>query len=148
MVLFNSVFENALRVLHILVIIEKKLTLERIVSIDFISIYGKDFGVSKINLHGNNSYNFSEFSLKREQIKKALKLLVLEGYVTPKYLKKGFFYMITKKGKNYCNRFNNNYSETLSTTIKNIGMKYENLSDRRLTNLVNEMAILSIGSGI
>ena len=52
---FNTSFEVSLRILIILNIVKIRLSIDRISALDFISIYGKDFGVSKYNLHGNNS---------------------------------------------------------------------------------------------
>ena len=63
--LFNSSFELSLRVLIILNAAQARLSIDKIVAYDFISTYSFDFGISESNLHGNNSYRFSEYTTKR-----------------------------------------------------------------------------------
>ena len=64
--IFNSSLEISLRMLIILNTVQSRLSVDRIAALDFISIYGKDFGVSEYNLHGDNDYRFSEYTSKRE----------------------------------------------------------------------------------
>lgn len=79
--LFNSPFELSLRVLIILNTAQLRLTIDKIVAYDFISTYSSDFGISESNLHGNNSYRFSEYTTKRIIITQSIKNLVLEGFI-------------------------------------------------------------------
>jgi hypothetical protein len=80
---FNTSFEVSLRMLIILNTVQTRLSIDRITALDFIAIYGKDFGVSEYNLHGDNDYRFSEYTSKREIVSQAIKELVLRGYITP-----------------------------------------------------------------
>lgn len=96
--IFNTAFEVSLRVLIILNVTKKNLSIDRISALDFIIIYGKDFGVSEYNLHGDNNYRFSEYALKRKIISESLKNLVLMGYILPHCNKSGFTYSISKSG--------------------------------------------------
>ena len=73
--IFNSSLEISLRMLIILNTVQSRLSVDRIAALDFISIYGKDFGVSEYNLHGDNDYRFSEYTSKREIVSQALKEL-------------------------------------------------------------------------
>lgn len=91
--LFNSPFELSLRVLIILNTAQLRLTIDKIVAYDFISTYSSDFGISESNLHGNNSYRFSEYTTKRIIITQSIKNLVLEGFVLPHCNKGGLFQM-------------------------------------------------------
>ena len=57
---FNTVFEISMRLLLILSLSKKKkLTLDNLVTVDFISNYSKEFGLSGSNLHGDNEFSFS-----------------------------------------------------------------------------------------
>ena len=80
---FNTSFEVSLRILIILHIAKTRLSVDRITALDFIAIYGRDFGASDFNLHGNNEYRFGEYTAKREIIMQAVKELVLRAYVLP-----------------------------------------------------------------
>lgn len=75
--IFNTPFEASLRILIILNVIHTRLSVDRITAMDFISTYGKDFGVSEHNLHGDNNFRFSEYASKRKIISEAIKSLVL-----------------------------------------------------------------------
>lgn len=74
---FNTTFEVSLRVLLTLEVSEDKLSADMIAVSDFITVYGRDFGISSENLHGDNSYRFGEFGIRRELVKEAVKSLVL-----------------------------------------------------------------------
>ena len=45
--IFNTSFEVSLRILIILNTVQTRLSIDRITDLDFIAIYGKDFGVSE-----------------------------------------------------------------------------------------------------
>lgn len=72
---FNTSFEVSLRMLIILNTVQTRLSIDRITAFDFIAIYGKDFGVSEYNLHGDNDYRFSEYTSKREIVSQTIKNL-------------------------------------------------------------------------
>lgn len=99
--IFNTPFEVSLRMLIIMNIVKNRVTAERVTALDFISTYGKDFGVSEYNLHGDNSFRFSEYALKRRIVSEAIKELVLKGYINPHCNKNGFNYSISKKGQTF-----------------------------------------------
>ena len=74
---YNSVFEIELRILILLEHSKEEfLSSDMIAVLDFIVVYGKEFGVSKTNLHGDNRFKFSELPSRREKVLKALKELV------------------------------------------------------------------------
>lgn len=142
---FNTPFEVSLRVLIIFNIAKYKLSIDRIAALDFISIYGKDFGVSNYNLHGDNNYRFSEYASKRAIVSKALKELVLKEYIKPSYNKGGFTYSITKRGIDFCNKLSDEYADCFSDIVKETTSKYLDYSDRKLTYYINEYAIAMFG---
>ena len=109
--IFNTSFEVSLRILIILNTVQTRLSIGRITALDFIATYGKDFGVSEYNLHGDNDYRFSEYTSKREIASQAIKRLVLRGYITPHYNKSGFNYSISKKGVAFFESLNDKYAE-------------------------------------
>jgi hypothetical protein len=142
---FNTTFEESLRILIILNIVKDKASVDKIAALDFISIYGEDFGVSDYNLHGDNNYRFSEYASKRTIISKAVKELVLNGYIKPLCNKSGFSYVITKNGANFCDDLNNDYADSFKTIAEKTISKYLDYSDRKLTYCINEYAIAVFG---
>ena len=81
--IFNSTFENALRLVLLLDTFKTPQTLDMLYAVDFISVYGADFGISDTNLNGDNHYKFSEFASRREVVRLALKEMVLQGFIVP-----------------------------------------------------------------
>jgi len=145
---FNTSFEMSIRVLLILNSAKDPLSIDRIAAIDFITIYGKDFDISNENLHGNNSYRFSEFTSKREIATKALKELVLRKYVKVVCNKSGFSYKMTEVGEKYCESLNDEYASAFSINVQTAISKFENKSDRKIINFINEKAVLMFGGSL
>lgn len=143
--IFNTPFEVSLRILIILNTVKNRVSVERITALDFISTYGKDFGVSEYNLHGDNSFRFSEYTLKRKIISESIKELVLKGYINPHCNKNGFNYSISKNGTDFCNALNDNYAEEFAAIVNKSNEIYQNYSDRKLAHHINEYAIAMVG---
>ena len=124
--IFNSAFELSLRVLILMKTKKSRVTVDWLSCIDFVTTYGKDFGVSEFNLHGDNEYRFSEYAAKREIIGSAIKELVLRGYITPHCNKSGFNYSITPAGIQLCETLNDAYAET-----------YEKIAEMAINHFAN-----------
>ena len=90
--LFNSTFENSLRILLLMDEFGKKQNLDMLYVADFMVSYGATFGFSKADLNGDNPYKFSEFASRREIVRLALKQLVLDGLVYPSDTDTGILY--------------------------------------------------------
>ena len=132
--LFNSVFEVSLRIVCILSVSRRVLSLEKIQLIDFVSTYGKDFGVAETNLHGNNEYKKSEQNARFFLIKSAIKKLVLEGLVQFTATKKGFRYFLSQNGKHLFNSLTDEYAEEFSKITKGLIDKSEEELKRIISN--------------
>lgn len=143
--IFNSSLEISLRMLIILNTVRSRLSVDRIAALDFISIYGKDFGVSEYNLHGDNDYRFSEYTSKREIVSQALKKLVLGGYIIPHCNKSGFNYSISRSGTMFCESLNDKYAEDFTNIVKKTNSLFLERSDRKLIRCINEYAINMAG---
>ncbi len=143
--IFNTPFEVSLRILIALNVSDARLSVDRISALDFITIYGKDFGVSEYNLHGDNDYRFSEYASKREIISQAVKNLVLMRYILPHCNKSGFTYSISKSGISFCESLNNEYAEKYSAIAKNTHTVFSSYSDRKIIYTINKYAISRFG---
>ena len=138
---FNSSLEISLRILIILNTVKSRLSIDRITDLDFIAIYGKDFGSSEYNLHGDNDYRFSEYTSKRKIVSQALKELILRGYIIPHCNKSGFNYSISRSGTMFCRSLNDKYAEDFTDIVKKTDSLFFEYSDRELIYIINEYAI-------
>ena len=138
---FDSIFENSLRILLLLNEFETEQNIDTIYVTDFISLYGKDFRISKNNLNGDNCYKFSEFASKRQLIQKTLKHLVFKGLVLVINDNSGIKYKINDEGKTYCesldSEYANEYRENANKAINYLNSK----SLRAVTKEINSMSL-------
>ncbi len=85
--LLGSTFETSLRISLLLnEFRDTPLDEQQICCIDFIAIYGADFGLLDENLHGNGLFRLSEFSAKSKLVSLALKKLVLNPIILDIYI--------------------------------------------------------------
>lgn len=123
--LFNSRFETSLRVLLLLAEATVwPLSASAISNIDFMATYGKEFGVSDYDLHGQNSYKFSQLPAKKQLIDEAIKKLVRLGFISVD-LSNGYRYMITDSGVSFIDEMDDTYSEQYRAVVGSIFKKYD-----------------------
>lgn len=140
--LFNSPQEISYRIVLLLSICNRaKLSVDRLASLDFISVYGSDFGISENNLHGNNQLRFSEYTSRRGLIKEAINKLVVLGLVKFYPQHSGFLYGISTEGIQIASEFNDSYADQYkknATKAYSFAQKY---SDRKLAQLISEYSV-------
>lgn len=145
---FNTLFEVSLRVLLLLNNVEgEMLTVDFITAIDFITIYGKDFGISDENLHGDNNYKFSEFAMRRDYVNKAIRKLVINGFACVETHQNGFAYAITEAGAAYCSNFENEYAVLYQKLAQKTWVLVSKKSEREVLRSINRYSISSIKRG-
>lgn len=140
--IFNSSFETGLRVLLVLSSIQpKSATIDRIAAYDFITIYGRDFGVSHSNLHGDSNFNFSELASKRASCNEGIKEFVLDGFISINHTEEGFTYFLNEKGKQYVESLSSDYANQYLKIVKEVHKKFAETSDEEIVKLINKKAI-------
>jgi len=145
---FNTTFELSLRVLLTLDSLNKSpKTVDMITALDFITVYGKDFGVSEENLHGDNSYRFCELAIRRELITGALKSLVLDGLVSVRTSEKGFTYEINSKGKTFCNEMGSTYAKEYRAAAVKAQAYVSHNKQKDIFKLINQQSLLVLQRG-
>ena len=145
---FNTLFEVSLRSLLVLETAEKRcITSDMIAAVDFITVYGKDFNISDDNLHGDNNFKFSEFAVRRDNVNKAVKRLVVEGYVTVAVTQNGFAYSINDTGTEYCSKFENEYAESYRTLAQKTWEIVSQKPERAVIELINRHSVSSVKRG-
>lgn len=140
--IFNSSFETGLRVLLLLSSIEPQTaTVDRITAYDFITIYGRDFGISENNLHGDTNFNFSELASKRASCNEGIKEFVLNGLISINRTDRGFTYYLNQTGKNFVASLSSDYVTQYLGIVEKVHKKYADVSDEEIIKLINKKAI-------
>lgn len=143
--LFNTPFETGLRAMLTLYLSDKNgVTIDRISSYDFMTIYAYDLGISDHNLHGINHFNFSELSSKRKICSEGVKQFVLEGLIAVNRNAKGFLYYLTPSGRHFIESLESNYKTQYLEILNKVQMKYDKISDDELVKIINTAAINSL----
>lgn len=143
--LFNTPFEAGLRTMLILYSSDSQgMTLDRIVTYDFITLYGHDFAVSQTNLHGTNPFNFSELSAKRTACSEGIKSFVLDGLIAVTQTQRGFLYSITPIGREYVQNLESDYKLQYISIFKAVQKKYGSVSDTELIKTINNAGITAL----
>ena len=133
--LFNTVFEMKLRIILLMSNdINKFFSLDRILALDFIACYGKEFDISDCNLHGDNCYMRGEFANRRYLAYEAIKELLATGYIDIK-LENGYKYHITVSGKETASQFLSSYAKQYLSTAKQAIDKYCKYDDNDLLKI-------------
>jgi len=130
---FNTSFETSLRAMLILAQYKNEAkSVDMIAAIDFTTIYGSSMGYTDTDLHGQNSFGFSEYAARRELIANALKDLVMRGVACIERTRDGVLYKISKDGFDktvipLCmkNEFAMAYMDSLSKVIRFVKGKTE-----------------------
>ena len=141
--IFNTAFESELRSLLVLSVFnDSSLSLVQITLFDFITIYGKSFNVSSYNLHGDNSFRFSEYSARRAMFKKGLKRGVLDGFIQVHYSPtSGFLYKIGAKGCDYVDSLSSIYKSQYISILKNTKKLFGAKSEAELLKIYHEKSL-------
>jgi|BioPla2DNA2_1021312.scaffolds.fasta_scaffold16720_3 hypothetical protein len=143
--LYNTPFEASLRILLILETSRNQsFSADMLAAIDFISIYGREFGISDENLHGDNNYKFSEFTLRRELITKAIKQLVVDDLIKVNSTEKGFTYCANQKGLNYSEYLSSDYATAYRRAVSLAREFISNKTERKILNFINRRSIYSL----
>ncbi|NMB97431.1 MAG: hypothetical protein GYA02_12620 [Clostridiaceae bacterium] len=143
--LYNTPFEASLRILLILETLNyQSFSVDMLAAIDFISLYGRDFGLSNENLHGDNNYKFSEFTLRRELIKTAIKNLVLDDLLKVSSTKQGFTFSSNQKGLNFSEHLSSDYANTYRQAVYSVKEFVSNKTEREVLEYINKRSIYSL----
>ena len=138
--IFNSTFENSLRLLILLDEFDMPQTLDMLYAADFMALYSKAFGLADQNLNGDNDYKFSEFASQRELVKEALKELVLNGTAEAVSYKNGLSYVISTEGEDYCKSLDSDYAREYRLYARNVVSAVAGKSERSLIATIYKMS--------
>lgn len=136
--IFNSTFENVLRLTILIDTFKGAQTEDMLYAIDFIAQYGAVFNISDKNLHGENPFMFSEFASRKKIIRLVLKNMVLEGYVKPRNSSVGITYVLTGDGKAFVSELNSEYANDYRQLVECAIEQYGSKSERSIISEINK----------
>lgn len=143
--LFGSTFETSLRILLLLdELSEVALDEQQICCIDFMSVYGADFGLLDENLHGNGIFRFSEFSAKSILTTQAIKNLVLNSLITFVPVKTGYTYHISVLGSETAARISDTYVGEYRIAVREVYKAFPSLGAKHLQHEIYKNTINSL----
>ncbi len=145
--IFNSRFENSLRIILLLDAFGISQNVDMLYAVDFMAVYGKTFGISDEDLNGDNQYKFSEFASRRSVVQNALKELVLDGLAKPYHIGSGIVFQITPEGKDFCRSLDSDYAQEYSMTARKAVELVDGKSERAVIAAINKMSAQSAGKG-
>lgn len=145
---FNTTFENSLRILLLLSVDAKNSkTADMLSAVDFITVYGACLGISDRNLHGENPFNFSELTSRRGLFSSALKQLVIKGCISVEKTKSGFCYKINASGQSVVSNLDSDYADDYLTAAR-IALAFANeKTEQQLFAFINTRAALALKKG-
>ena len=141
--IFNTDIETSLRILINLNTINKSVTKDELIVSDFLAIYGKLFGITDYNLHGDSPLSKSEYTVKRDLMQNVIKSLVLDELLLL-HTNNGFKYSISTSGKELCNKLKTQYSEEYSFAVIKA---YEYLNNNELIKVINLITSTTVIGG-
>lgn len=137
---FNTVFENMLRLLLLMDTLSVSANVDRLAALDFICIYGKKCKVLDKNLHGDNEFGFAEFANKREKITEAIKLSVRNDFLSVKHTDQGFLYSINDRGRSIVRGIQSPYARSYVVGAKIVCRKFSNYTDDSVLQYISDRA--------
>ena len=137
---FNTTFENMLRVLLLLDTVNVPVNADRIAALDFICIYGKKCKILDKNLHGDNEFGFAEFTNKREKITEAIKLSVRNSFVNVEYTNQGFLYSINDRGRQVVQGVQSPYARLYVLGAKIVYRRFSSYTDDGILQFISDRA--------
>ena len=145
---FNSIFENSLRLLILLDIYDMPQTVDMLYAVDFMTIYGRSFGITETNLNGDNEYRFSEFASRREPVRAALKEMVLNGTAQAVSYKNGVAYIITPEGEDYCSLLVSEYAKEYRNNANSVITRMAGRTERSIISAINKKSAEALRKGV
>lgn len=134
-----------LRILLLLVSSGKnnKYSLDRIVSLDFITCYAGEFQMPYENLHGVNSYMYGELTNRRLKFQDAMKEAVVSGLVNVT-VEDGYKYSISKDGMKFIKNLRSDYSTEYKMIATDVINVFKKSSDLELDVMIHDNATKAI----
>lgn len=137
---FNTPFENMLRILLLSNTLKNPVNVDRLAALDFICIFGKKCKVLDKNLHGDNEFGFSEFTTKRERITEAITIAVKNKYFEVEKSEDGFLYSISERGKTVAQALESPYAHDYIVGAKIVCNRFSSYTDEGILKYISDLS--------
>jgi len=137
--IFNTPFEVSMRVLILLDTFSSGLDEEKILYLDFFTIYEKNYKFGESNINGDSSFMIDVFTAQRKLINSSIKKLVLERFIDVNNTKEGFIFRINSFGSSLCSKMESDYSQAYKNSAKLIKEKTKNMSIKEIKKFAQNM---------
>ena len=141
MKIFNSEFEVSMRVLLLLAKFKDGLDKDKIMYLDFFTIYAKNYNLGEENINGNSSFMINDLSLQPLLYENAIKELVLDGLINVRNTNEGFYYQINNDGTLLCDSMSSNYAEIYKVNSQFVYNKFSNSTLQAIKRFAKEMEV-------
>ena len=140
MKIFNTEFENSLRIILLLSYLDEPVSFFRIKLLDFLCLHGKELLNLPMSLNGTTEFLKNEYDSKDEVLKESIKHLVLDGMIIPKLEEKNFTYQVTEVGRQIASRllaseYGFNYAGVVNVAVD----RFKSYTDNELETYVNKI---------
>lgn len=125
---FNTPFEVSMRILLLLNTFKVGLDEEKILYLDFFTIYEKNYKFGDSNINGDSNFMIDVFTAQRKLINTSIKELVLSGLIDVINTKEGFIYLINQSGSILCSKMESDYAQTYKRSSSIIKEKTKNMT--------------------
>lgn len=137
---FNTPFENMLRILLLSETMKKPANVDRLAALDFICIFGKKCKVLDKNLHGDNEFGFSEFTTKRERISEAIRIAIRNDFMKVENSDIGFAYSINDRGKEIVKGLQSTYARSYMIGAKIVCNRFSTYTDEEILKYISDLS--------
>lgn len=135
--LFNTPLELGLRGLYILKVSSPtKCSLERLILLDYLTIYTKDSNASFDSLHPEYPLRAIELFSRREPIKKGLLLMASKGLINIDCEDDGFLYSANVNTNWFVEGLSDEYSDKLLIKATLVEERFRKMSDTELEKFI------------
>ncbi|MEN6411949.1 MAG: ABC-three component system middle component 2 [Veillonellales bacterium] len=135
---FNTPEEIGVRILFVLSECQHKMSLQRLMYYDYLSLHLSDINAEYISLHPSNPHHSSEIAVKREIIRDGINLMINRGLMNVRYTRQGIFYERNQITDNFTKMFDSSYSSQYKANISIIKQKFLSFSDNALYKFVSD----------
>lgn len=139
MKIFNTEFEVSMRILILLDCANSWLNDNKIIYLDFFSLYSKTYEIQDENLNGDCSFMINDLTIQRNLYKKSIKELAIDGFIQIKADDTGYSYKINSNGSSLVSKMETEYAMKYKTIAETIIKKFSNYSDERIKEYAKKM---------
>lgn len=136
--IFNTPEEVGVRILFILDIYQKKMSLQRLMYYDYFALHLHDLDQTLNSLHPDNPNHSSEIAIKKDLISNGLKMVISKGIISVKYTKSGIYYQSNSLTHNFISLFQNDYVDELKNSINIVHSFFSNQTDMQVYKYINK----------